>query len=170
VDDVVKQTIVVLGAVALLALAGCQRAVDVASSKAIEQATGAQVSKSGDTVTVKTKDGDAVTVGGGISPELKDFPIPSGFQPEKDGFGSMSSGGDSTSVGSWSGSMSVQAVGDFYSKTMKDQGWKEDFNMKSGDTAQWSFSKAERQAMVTVETKGSGAKVTVLMGKTAPKK
>src|SRR5689334_9810547 len=105
---VVKQSFVVLGAVALLTVAGCQRAVDVTTSKAVEQATGAQVSKSGDTVTIKTKEGDAVTVGGGMSAELKDFPIPSGFQAEKDGFGSMSSGGDSTSVGSWSGAMSAQ--------------------------------------------------------------
>jgi hypothetical protein len=155
--------------VALVAVTGCQRVVETAASKAVEQSTGVQVSTKGDSITVKGKDGETVTIGGGVSAELKDFPVPPGFQPEKDGFGQMSSGGDGVSVGSWSGSLTAQAAGDFYSKTMKDQGWTEDSNMKSGEGGQWTFSKGDRQAMVTIEGKGSSSKVTVLLGKPAGK-
>ncbi len=158
--------LVVMGMVVLvLASAGCQQAAEKATQKAVEQATGVQISQKGDQVTLKGKDGEAITIGSQVPDELKNFPVPQGFKAAKDGFGSMSSKGDALSVGSWEGSGTPDSVLEFYKKTMPGQGWTEDYSFSAEDGGQIGYTKGRNQAVVTVDKSDKTTTISVLWGK-----
>jgi hypothetical protein len=145
--------------VVVLLVSGCAQAAQTV----VEKTTGVQVNQKGDTVTVKGKDGEQVTISSKLPDELKTFPVPQGFSLETSG--SMSSGDGNLATGSWKGKASVQDVAAFYKKTMTDQGWKEEYTFSADDASQASYSKDGQLANVTMSKEDSGSTVTVLLTK-----
>jgi hypothetical protein len=159
----------VIGALVVLATTtvGCQQATEKVAQKAVEQATGVQINQKGDQVTLKGADGEAITFGSQVPDELKNFPVPQGFKLAKDGFGSMSSKGDTMSVGSWEGSGTADSVLDFYKNTMPGQGWTEDYSFSADTGGQVSYTKGQNGALVSIDKADNVTKISVLMGKSS---
>ena len=149
--------------IAALSVTGCAQV----AQKAVEQATGVQVDQKGETVTLKGKDGEAVTLSSQTPEELKNFPVPQSFK--LDSSGSMSSGGDKLSVATWKGKGTVQEVAQFYKKALSDKGWKEDLSFDSQDGAQLSYSNGTESATITINKQDSDIEISVLLGKTSQK-
>ncbi len=151
-----------------LALTGCQQVAQKATEKAVEQATGVQVSQRGDTVSVKGKDGESYTFGSQTPDELKNFPVPQGFNADQGGgAGVISKGNEKMAMASWKGTGNVQSVSDYYKKIMVDQGWTQEMAQDLGDMAQLSYTKAQDHAVVTISKADQNVTVQVLFSNTA---
>ncbi|MCL4535488.1 MAG: hypothetical protein M1370_10070 [Bacteroidetes bacterium] len=155
-----RVAIVSLVILALL-LTGCAQA----AQKAVEQATGVQVDQKGENVTIKGKDGEQLTVSSNVPDELKNFPVPPGFTAQKDGAGTLSTGGAKTSVASWKGKGKVEDTVAFYKKTLTDQGYKEEMSMTAGDGGVLSYTKGDSSVSITISKKdGDNIELAVLIG------
>ncbi|HEX2922416.1 MAG TPA: hypothetical protein VHS28_00115, partial [Chloroflexota bacterium] len=106
-----------------------------------------------------------VTVGSQVSDELKNFPVPQGFKMDKDGLGTVSSKGDTLSVGEWEGSGTPASVLEFYKKTMPGLGWTEDLSFSTETGGQVSYTKGQSQAVVTINKSDSTTQLSIMVGK-----
>jgi hypothetical protein len=152
-----------------LGTAGCgaiEGLVGGAVGGAIEKTTGVSVSKDGQQISIKDKDGNELTVGGGeLAQELRDFPVPSGYTLQREAVGTISSKEGRISSGTWKGNQTVQQVVDYYKRELPGRGWKEDFNTVSTDGAlvQFTNEAQKKSAAVTVSRDGTGSLIAVLM-------
>ncbi len=153
--------ILLLAALALV-LSGCQQVAD----KAVEQATGIKVDQKGESVTIKGKDGEVVTFSAKLPDELKDFPVPQGFDHAEGSFGAMSAKkSERVATAVWRGKTAVETVVQFYKKGIADKGWKEESTFSTGDGFQGYYSKADAEAVVTVIKEGEITSINVIVGK-----
>ena len=141
---------------------GCAQA----AQKAVEQTTGTSINQSGDTVTVKGKDGEQLTISSTIPDELKTFPVPSGFT--SDSASSMTSGGDKLSVGTWTGKATLADVGTFYKQTAATQGWEVTMTFGDNTSGQMQATGSDNMGyVITYSAKDGGVvEVSVMASKT----
>jgi hypothetical protein len=148
--------------VALL-LSGCGQV----AQKAVEQTTGVKTDQKGESVTITSKEGTAVSITANktVPDELKDFPVPSGYT--LDSSGTMSSGDDKLIVASWKGKSDYKAVADFYKKAMADKGWKNDFTMDADTGGMQNWSKGDYGVTITYDKPKDKdeSSISILMGK-----
>lgn len=155
-----RLVIIVLTIVALLT--GCAQA----AQKVVEQATGVQVDSKGDKAVIQGKDGETLVVSSQTPDELKDFPVPRGFQLES--AGSVSSKGDKLVTGTYKGKGAFQAVAEFYKKALGDQRWQEELSMFDASSGgMLTYSKGEQSvSVVLAEGKSQGEmEITVLLSR-----
>lgn len=161
-----RVAIVVLIVAAAVLAVGCQNLIESAVGGAIEKTTGVSVSKDGNTVSVKDKDGNQITVGGGeLAAELRDFPLPANYTLQRDAVGTISSKEGKLASGTWKGGQTVQQAVDYFKRELPGKGYKEDFVTQSTDGALLQFTNASlgRSVAVTVSKDGNGSLIAVLM-------
>lgn len=163
--------ILVVLIISLTLATGCiGKAVEKAAETAGERALGIDIDKKSDSVTIKGKDGESITVGSKIPEALKNFQVPSSEFKAGEG-GSLSSGGDTLSTASWKGKGTVDNVVEFYKSSLPKQGWKETAVFTSGDGAMLSYTKDPDESLtITLSAKSGGeVEIAVLLGKTTLK-
>jgi hypothetical protein len=117
-------------------------------------------------LTVKDSQGQSVTVSGAVPDELKSFPVPDGFTVTANGSGSMSAQQGTVAVAAWTGTGTVQTIGDFYARTLGQQGWSQQFSMNSPSGGSIAYAKGDSLATIAIDTTDSKAtKVSVVLAK-----
>jgi hypothetical protein len=162
-----RRTAVLMAALALL-LTGCDQVVQLATEKAVEQATGYKIAQRGDTVTITDKAGETITLGSGVPDSLRSFPVPQGFKTVIDKGGSFSDKQNEMAVAAWSGTGTLRSVADFYQKTMTAQGWEQELVQEVGDMIQHKYVTGNRQALLTIskdttDKQATGVNVDVMV-------
>lgn len=142
-------------------LGGCAAAAE----KAVEQTTGVSVSEKDDTVTIKGKDGESVTINSSMPDELKAFPLPSGFKYESGGSSTSAQG--QMSIATWKGKGNIAAIGEFYKKTAADQGWTVGLTMGDGEGGQLQANaKDGKNYMISFSSQEDGEiEISVMVSK-----
>jgi hypothetical protein len=160
------QILVVTVAIALVVAACGGQASSPTSTVAPNKSTGAvQSSAPSQGLTVQGSQGQNVTISGEMPDALKGFPVPDGFTISKDSNGSITANEGSVAVATWSGTGTSQSIADFYSKSLKQQGWTEQFSINTLTGGSLGYTKGGSQATVTIDISDSKAtKVSVALG------
>jgi hypothetical protein len=116
-------------------------------------------------LTVQGSQGQKVTISGEVPDALKSFPVPDGFTISNEGNGSITANEGSVAVAAWSGTGTSQNIADFYSKSLKQQGWSEQFSINTPTGGSLGYTKGDSQATITIDTSDSKTtKVSVALG------
>jgi hypothetical protein len=142
-------------------LSGC----GFVAQQVVEQTTGAKIDQSGQTMSIKGKDGEAVVLGATIPDELKGFPVAAGFTPQAGA--SFSGGGDKGITGVWKGKGDIAQIAAFFKKELTSQGWTEDLAMDSPAAIIRQYLKGDDGAMLTIgkEDKTDSVTVSIILSK-----
>lgn len=149
-----RPVLVTAAAVAItLALAGCggkplsEQAAEKAVKTAIENRLGVRVE-------------DDVSQ----APELKDFPVPPGFQPEKDSFGLVETPDGRTVGQEWHGATAVAQVAEFYRSALTSKGFKEAASLTDAERTVLHYVQGEGEVTLNLEKRqGGGTRVSLVL-------
>ena len=134
---------------ALLVAPGCKKAQDAAVETAIERATGAKVEKDGDTMTIKTEQGEvkvATAEDGGTVAMPADFPKDVYLPADNKLASAMDMAG--MQMLNMTTPQDLAKVSADIEKSMQGQGWKREMSMQTGaDSSTLIYSKDKRQAV-----------------------
>ena len=132
----------------LLVAPGCKKAQDAAVETAIERATGAKVEKDGDTMTIKTEQGEvkvATAEDGGTVAMPADFPKDVYLPADNKLASAMDMAG--MQMLNMTTPQELAAVSADIEKSMQDQGWKREMAMQAGGGNTLMYSKDKRQVV-----------------------
>jgi hypothetical protein len=144
---------------ALLVAPGCKKAQDAAVETAIERATGAKVEKDGESMTIKTEQGDikvATAEDGGAVALPADFPKDVFLPSDNKLASAMNMGG--MQMLNMTTPQELANVSAEIEKSMQGQGWKREMAMQAGGGNTLMYSKDKRQVvyqMLKVEEGGT---------------
>ena len=133
---------------ALLVVPGCKKAQDAAVETAIERATGAKVEKDGDTMTIKTEQGEvkvATAEDGGTVAMPADFPKDVYLPADNKLASAMDMAG--MQMLNMTTPQDLAKVSADIEKSMQGQGWKREMAMQAGDGSTLMYSKDKRQVV-----------------------
>lgn len=133
---------------ALLVAPGCKKAQDAAVETAIERATGAKVEKDGDTMTIKTEQGEvkvATAEDGGTVAMPADFPKDVYLPADNKLASAMDMAG--MQMLNMTTPQELAGVSADIEKSMQGQGWKREMAMQAGDGSTLMYSKDKRQVV-----------------------
>ena len=133
---------------ALLVAPGCKKAQDAAVETAIERATGAKVEKDGESMTIKTEQGDikvATAEDGGTVALPADFPKDVFLPSDNKLASAMDMGG--MQMLNMTTTQELAAVSADIEKSMQGQGWKREMAMQAGGGNTLMYSKDKRQVV-----------------------
>lgn len=133
---------------AMLVAPGCKKAQDAAVETAIERATGAKVEKDGDTMTIKTEQGEvkvATAEDGGTVALPADFPKDVFLPSDNKLASAMDMGG--MQMLNMTTPQELAAVSADIEKSMQGQGWKREMAMQAGGGNTLMYSKDKRQVV-----------------------
>ena len=133
---------------ALLVAPGCKKAQDAAVETAIERATGAKVEKDGDTMTIKTEQGEvkvATAEDGGTVAMPADFPKDVYLPADNKLASAMDMAG--MQMLNMTTPQEMAGVSADIEKSMQGQGWKREMAMQAGDGSTLMYSKDKRQVV-----------------------
>ena len=133
---------------ALLVAPGCKKAQDAAVETAIERATGAKVEKDGESMTIKTEQGDikvATAEDGGSVALPADFPKDVFLPSDNKLASAMDMGG--MQMLNMTTPQEHAAVSADIEKSMQGQGWKREMAMQAGGGNTLMYSKDKRQVV-----------------------
>ena len=133
---------------ALLVAPGCKKAQDAAVETAIERATGAKVEKDGDTMTIKTEQGEvkvATAEDGGTVAMPADFPKDVYLPADNKLASAMDMAG--MQMLNMTTPQDLARVSADIEKSMQGQGWKREMAMQAGDGSTLMYSKDNRQVV-----------------------
>ena len=133
---------------ALLVAPGCKKAQDAAVESAIERATGAKVEKDGDTMTIKTEQGEvkvATAEDGGTVALPADFPKDVFLPSDNKLASAMDMAG--MQMLNMTTPQDLAKVSADIEKSMQGQGWKREMAMQAGDGSTLMYSKDKRQVV-----------------------
>ena len=132
----------------LLVAPGCKKAQDAAVETAIERATGAKVEKDGDTMTIKTEQGEvkvATAEDGGTVAMPADFPKDVYLPADNKLASAMDMAG--MQMLNMTTPQDLAKVSADIEKSMQGQGWKREMAMQAGDGSTLMYSKDNRQVV-----------------------
>ena len=132
----------------LLVAPGCKKAQDAAVETAIERATGAKVEKDGDTMTIKTEQGEvkvATAEDGGTVALPADFPKDVYLPADNKLASAMDMAG--MQMLNMTTPQGLAKVSADIEKSMQGQGWKREMAMQAGDGSTLMYSKDKRQVV-----------------------
>ena len=132
----------------LLVAPGCKKAQDAAVETAIERATGAKVEKDGDTMTIKTEQGEvkvATAEDGGTVAMPADFPKDVYLPADNKLASAMDMAG--MQMLNMTTPQDLAKVSADIEKSMQSQGWKREMAMQAGDGSTLMYSKDKRQVV-----------------------
>ena len=132
----------------LLVAPGCKKAQDAAVETAIERATGARVEKDGDTMTIKTEQGEvkvATAEDGGTVAMPADFPKDVYLPADNKLASAMDMAG--MQMLNMTTPQDLAKVSADIEKSMQGQGWKREMAMQAGDGSTLMYSKDKRQVV-----------------------
>ena len=132
----------------LLVAPGCKKAQDAAVETAIERATGARVEKDGDTMTIKTEQGEvkvATAEDGGTVAMPADFPKDVYLPADNKLASAMDMAG--MQMLNMTTPQELAAVSADIEKSMQGQGWKREMAMQAGGGSTLMYSKDKRQVV-----------------------
>ena len=133
---------------ALLVAPGCKKAQDAAVETAIERATGAKVEQDGDTMTIKTEQGEvkvATAEDGGTVAMPADFPKDVYLPADNKLASAMDMAG--MQMLNMTTPQDLARVSADIEKSMQGQGWKREMAMQAGDGSTLMYSKDNRQVV-----------------------
>ena len=133
---------------ALLIAPGCKKAQDAAVETAIERATGAKVEKDGDTMTIKTEQGEvkvATAEDGGTVAMPADVPKDVYLPADNKLASAMDMAG--MQMLNMTTPQDLAKVSADIEKSMQGQGWKREMAMQAGDGSTLMYSKDKRQVV-----------------------
>jgi len=133
---------------ALLVGPGCKKAQDAAMESAIERATGAKVEKDGESMTIKTEQGDikvATAEDGGSVALPADFPKDVFLPSDNKLASAMDMGG--MQMLNMTTPQELATVSADIEKSMQGQGWKREMAMQAGGGNTLMYSKDKRQVV-----------------------
>ena len=133
---------------ALLVAPGCKKAQDAAVETAIERATGAKVEKDGDTMTIKTEQGEvkvATAEDGGTVAMPADFPKDVYLPADNKLASAMDMAG--MQMLNMTTPQEMAGVSADIEKSMQGQGWKREMAMQAGGGSTLMYSKDKRQVV-----------------------
>ena len=134
---------------ALLVAPGCKKAQDAAVETAIERATGAKVEKDGDTMTIKTEQGEvkvATAEDGGTVAMPADFPKDVYLPADNKLASAMDMAG--MQMLNMTTPQDLAKVSADIEKSMQGQGWKREMAMQGEEgSATFVYSKDKRQVV-----------------------
>ena len=133
---------------ALLVAPGCKKAQDAAVETAIERATGAKVEKDGESMTIKTEQGDikvATAEDGGSVALPADFPKDVYLPADNKLASAMDMAG--MQMLNMTTPQELAAVSADIEKSMQGQGWKREMAMQAGGGNTLMYSKDKRQVV-----------------------
>ena len=132
----------------LLVAPGCKKAQDAAVETAIERAIGAKVEKDGDTMTIKTEQGEvkvATAEDGGTVAMPADFPKDVYLPADNKLASAMDMAG--MQMLNMTTPQDLAKVSADIEKSMQGQGWKREMAMQAGDGSTLMYSKDKRQVV-----------------------
>ena len=132
----------------LLVAPGCKKAQDAAVETAIERATGAKVEKDGDTMTIKTEQGEvkvATAEDGGTVAMPADFPKDVYLPADAKLASAMDMAG--MQMLNMTTPQDLAKVSADIEKSMQGQGWKREMAMQAGGGNTLMYSKDKRQVV-----------------------
>ena len=132
----------------LLIAPGCKKAQDAAVETAIERATGAKVEKDGDTMTIKTEQGEvkvATAEDGGTVAMPADFPKDVYLPADNKLASAMDMAG--MQMLNMTTPQELAGVSADIEKSMQGQGWKREMAMQAGGGSTLMYSKDKRQVV-----------------------
>ena len=132
----------------LLVAPGCKKAQDAAVETAIERATGARVEKDGDTMTIKTEQGEvkvATAEDGGTVAMPADFPKDVYLPADNKLASAMDMAG--MQMLNMTTPQDLAKVSADIEKSMQGQGWKREMAMQAGGGNTLMYSKDNRQVV-----------------------
>ena len=132
----------------LLVAPGCKKAQDAAVETAIERATGAKVEKDGDTMTIKTEQGEvkvATAEDGGTVAMPADFPKDVYLPADNKLASAMDMAG--MQMLNMTTPQDLAKVSADIEKSMQGQGWKREMAMQAGGGSTLMYSKDKRQVV-----------------------
>ena len=132
----------------LLVAPGCKKAQDAAVETAIERATGARVEKDGDTMTIKTEQGEvkvATAEDGGTVAMPADFPKDVYLPADNKLASAMDMAG--MQMLNMTTPQEMAGVSADIEKSMQGQGWKREMAMQAGGGSTLMYSKDKRQVI-----------------------
>ena len=132
----------------LLVAPGCKKAQDAAVETAIERATGARVEKDGDTMTIKTEQGEvkvATAEDGGTVAMPADFPKDVYLPADNKLASAMDMAG--MQMLNMTTPQELAGVSADIEKSMQGQGWKREMAMQAGGGSTLMYSKDKRQVV-----------------------
>ena len=132
----------------LLVAPGCKKAQDAAVETAIERATGAKVEKDGDTMTIKTEQGEvkvATAEDGGTVAMPADFPKDVYLPADNKLASAMDMAG--MQMLNMTTPQEMAGVSADIEKSMQGQGWKREMAMQAGGGSTLMYSKDKRQVV-----------------------
>ena len=133
---------------ALLFAPGCKKAQDAAVETAIERATGAKVDKDGESMTIKTEQGDiriAAAEDGGTVALPANYPKDVYLPADNKLASAMDMGG--MQMLNMTTPQELAAVSADIEESMQDQGWKREMAMQAGGGNTLMYSKDNRQVV-----------------------
>ena len=133
---------------ALLVAPGCKKAQDAAVETALERAIGAKVAKDGDTMTIKTEQGEvkvATAEDGGTVAMPADFPKDVYLPADNKLASAMDMAG--MQMLNMTTPQDLAKVSADIEKSMQGQGWKREMAMQAGDGSTLMYSKDKRQVV-----------------------
>ena len=133
---------------ALLLAPGCKKAQDAAVETAIERATGAKVDKDGESMTIKTEQGDiriAAAEDGGTVALPANFPKDVYLPADNKLASAMDMGG--MQMLNMTTPQDLASVSAEIEKSMEGQGWKREMAMQAGGGNTLMYSKDKRQVV-----------------------
>ena len=133
---------------ALLFAPGCKKAQDAAVETAIERATGAKVDKDGESMTIKTEQGDiriAAAEDGGTVALPANFPKDVYLPADNKLASAMDMGG--MQMLNMTTPQELANVSAEIEKSMQGQGWKREMAMQAGGGNTLMYSKDKRQVV-----------------------
>ena len=132
----------------LLVAPGCKKAQDAAVETAIERATGAKVEKDGDTMTIKTEQGEvkvATAEDGGTVAMPADFPKDVYLPADNKLASAMDMAG--MQMLNMTTPQELAGVSADIENSMQGQGWKREMAMQAGGGSTLMYSKDKRQVV-----------------------
>ena len=132
----------------LLVAPGCKKAQDAAVETAIERATGAKVEKDGDTMTIKTEQGEvkvATAEDGGTVAMPADFPKDVYLPADNKLASAMDMAG--MQMLNMTTPQELAGVSADIEMSMQGQGWKREMAMQAGGGSTLMYSKDKRQVV-----------------------
>lgn len=139
---------IAIACAALLVAPGCKKAQDAAVETAIERATGAKVEKDGESMTIKTEQGDikiASAEDGGTVAMPADFPKDVFLPSDNKLASAMDMGG--MQMLNMTTPQALAALSADIEKSMQGQGWKREMAMQAGGGNTLMYSKDKRQVV-----------------------
>lgn len=155
--------VVCLLAIVAVPMSGCQRVAEEATEKAVERATGVDIEKEGDKVTVTGEQGEQVSVTGEATELPEGFPddVPVFEDAKIMSSASMTDGGKTTFIVTFETAAAVADVQKFYEDALAEKKWtitnKVSGSSEGKDTAMVTFKKADTaEGVVTIATDDAG--------------